>query len=464
LNRPGLGVVAGSFLYLYANLFALPGTPFLLGGDQALFWSNAQRLLHGELIYRDFLEFTPPGTDLIYLVAFRSLGSWIGVPNIVVLLLGVGLTWLCFRVARSLLNPAQAALAAALFLVLDYGKILNGTHHWFSMAAVIGAVAVLQVTRTPARIAIAGALLGVATFFTQTKGLVAAVGIGIYLIRERTPTKHLFLLPVSLLAGWALLSSYFIARVGLEQLWYFQVTYLLQYVAHAPAPENVPDWMSTRLGIEFLVVLAVVPIIYAIALWKGFRTEVMLVAIVGVALFVEVACSPNWVRLYCVVMPAIILFLWLSSRQRHATTVMWTALICIAVWQTGSRHHQQAVIADLPAGRAATTTATAEKLVWLAGHTTPGELLFEARWVDVYLPLAVRNPLFTDMLDGGHDSRPEFVDRSLRQLAAWRIHYVIWSPRLESPLYPFAHFHRFLTEHYDRVMTFPDQDEVWARK
>lgn len=157
------GVLIGSGAYLYANLFALPKTPFLLGGDQALFWMNAQRLLHGELIYRDFLEFTPPGTDLVYLGAFRLLGSWVWVTNLVVLLLGVVLCWLCFRIALSIMKPAEAALAAALFMLLDYGKMLNGTHHWFSVLAVMGAIAVLLEEETPARMIIAGALLGVAS-------------------------------------------------------------------------------------------------------------------------------------------------------------------------------------------------------------------------------------------------------------------------------------------------------------
>jgi len=453
LNAPRLALVAGSFLYLYANLFALPGTPFLLGGDQALFWTNAQRLLHGELIYRDFLEFTPPGTDLIYFGAFRMLGPWIGVPNIVVLLLGVGLTWLCFRVARSLLNPAQAALAAALFLVLDYGKMLNGTHHWFSMAAVMGAVAVLQGPRTLGRSAVAGALLGVATFFTQTKGPVAALGIGAFLIWEHR-ARHLPLLLLAMITAWAALSSYFIASVGLGQLWYFQVTYVLHYVAHTAAA--VPDWMTTRFGIEFLAVLIAVPIVYALALWQ----RIDLLTCVGVALFLEVACSPNWVRLYCVVMPAIILLVWLSSRWRHAPAVMWTALVCIAAWQTGSRHHHQSVIADLPAGM-----TDLDRGIFASGKSAkadfgPGEPLFEARWVDVYLPLEAHNPLFTDMLEGGHEFRREFIDRSLAQLQARPVHYVIWSPHLES----FAKFHEYLAQHYAPVVTFPDQDQVWERK
>jgi hypothetical protein len=494
----GAGVLIGSCLYLCANLFALPGTPFLLGGDQALFWMNAQRLLHGELIYRDFLEFTPPGTDLIYLGAFELLGTRIWVPNLVVLVLGIILCWLCFHIARLIMRPAHAALATALLLVLDYGKMLNGTHHWFSVLAVMGALAALLRARTPPRIVMAGILLGVATFFTQTRGPSAAVGIGAYLIWERFQTqqswstwlRHELLLFLPLVVTWGALSSYFIAKLGFGQLWYFQVTYVLQYVTTGPndlsigSPE-VLAWLKRPTGILFLLVYLTLPIVYTLSLWKCRQRlrvpnssdavlvdaqGVMLLAFVGAAMYLEVAQSPNWIRLYCVATPGIILLVWLltsavtDTLRGYATTVIWTGLIWIAAHQTWSRHVQETVMEDLPAGRIATTALTGEKLAWLARHTTPGQFLFEARWVDVYLPLALRNPVFTDMLEGGHNSRPEFIDFSMRQLEAKRVQYIIWAHRLESPAYPFAKFREFLTERYQRVLTFPDQDEVWERK
>lgn len=36
-------LIFGVPLYLYANLFAFPKIPFLLGGDQIFFWVYAQR-------------------------------------------------------------------------------------------------------------------------------------------------------------------------------------------------------------------------------------------------------------------------------------------------------------------------------------------------------------------------------------------------------------------------------------
>src|SRR5260370_23640627 len=110
-GRYDVGVLLGSAIYLCFNLLSLKGTPFLLGGDEQVFWMNAQRLLHGELIYRDFFEFTPPGTDLVYLCAFELLGSRIWVPNVVQLLLDTTLCWLCFHISRLIMKPALAALA-----------------------------------------------------------------------------------------------------------------------------------------------------------------------------------------------------------------------------------------------------------------------------------------------------------------------------------------------------------------
>ena len=169
----GTAVLLGCAIYLAVDLFTVSGTPFLLGGDQVFFWMRAERLLAGEQIYRDFLEFTPPGTDLVYQLAFRLLGARIWVPNVIVLLLGLALSSLCWRIARSIMARSHAALAVALFVVLVYGRLLNGTHHWFSVLAVLAAMAVLLEERTLARIAAAGGLLGAAAFFTQTRGLVA---------------------------------------------------------------------------------------------------------------------------------------------------------------------------------------------------------------------------------------------------------------------------------------------------
>src|SRR5262249_40844860 len=142
LTRAGL--LASAAAYLYATLFRLPATPILLSGDQLFFWMHGQRMLHGELPYRDFFQFTPPGTDLFYFAAFKTLGRRIWVLDVVVLVLGVALCGVCFEIARKILPSALAALATLLFVALIYSRLLNATHHWFSILAIMIAVTTLM--------------------------------------------------------------------------------------------------------------------------------------------------------------------------------------------------------------------------------------------------------------------------------------------------------------------------------
>lgn len=175
-------VVLGTSTYLYVNLFSFPNTPFLLGGDQVFFWTDAQRMLDGERIYQDFFQFTPPGTDLFYLALFKLFGANLWVTNAAVLVLGVSLCLLCFVLANQIMGRRSALLATVLFLVLINGKLLSGTHHVFSVLAIMGAVNICMRKITGARILIGGGLLGLASLFTQTHETVALLAVATLLI------------------------------------------------------------------------------------------------------------------------------------------------------------------------------------------------------------------------------------------------------------------------------------------
>jgi hypothetical protein len=492
-DRYDASLLFGFALYLYAILFAAPGTPFLLGGDQVFFWMDGQRLLDGEQVYRDFFRFTPPGTDLLYLSVFKLLGPRIWTPNLTVLVLGISLCWLCLRISRSIMPRSQAVLATSLFLVFVYGQLLNGTHHFFSVLAVLGAVALLMEARTPVRIATAGALLGVATFITQTRGPVAAVAIAAWLTWDRSrtdepwsiPLRQQMLLFASLIVTWLALSSYYIATIGLRQLWFFQVTYVRHYMA--PWSLELPRTLSRETlpaVIEALFAYGVLPAVYATCLWKCWRlprgawpdniARVALLTAVGTAMFAEVAQSPSWFRLYCVAAPGAILLVWLVGRigpfTGYATRLMWVGIVGLAAHQAWSGHRTYSSVRDLPAGRVAMAPVAAEKLTWLAAHTKPGQFMLQAGWPGMYLPLGLRCPTYLQTLETGGQGPLGYVALSMRQLEARHVQYIVWSPRLDTPEYSLtafrslAPFREFLKEQYQRVWTFSDHDEIWERK
>jgi len=493
---PLLLLLAGAGIYLYLNLFGSHHTPFLLAGDQVYFWMDAQRMLDGERIYRDFLQFTPPGTDLLYFALFKLFGLHTAVANAAVLALGVAFCWLCFSIASEIMERRSALVATALFLVLIYGQALNGTHHWFSVLAIMGAVRAAMAKITAGRIAVAGVLLGVASFFNQTHGTAGLVAFAIFLLWRHSRTKqsslHLLrdqalLLSVSM-AALLLLNAHSIAAIGLRHLWYFQVTYPETYIAPLSQGQllGLPgplSWRTLPRLSPYLAVYLLLPIVYVGTLWQCWRQRnnplfawdrVALLSTVGLFLLMEVALSLNWLRLYAVSIPGIILLIWTFERLpkiRHYTTVLvWIAVICLAVRQTVSRHVKQPLRIQLPGGAITTTPEKYEKLHWLALHTRPGEPFFDAGSPGLYLPLHLRNPLYLDTLSPADATRPQQIEQLIEQIKRTPVQFIFWTPHLDSGCGParrcedrLTPFRDYLHSHYARVQVFSDGETAWQR-
>lgn len=493
-------LLAGVAAYLYLNLFILPGTPVLLSGDQLFFWMNGQRMLHAELPYLDFFQFTPPGTDLVYFAVFKTLGPRIWATDTVVLLLGVALCWVCFEIAVKLMHRSLAVLATLLFLTLIYSRLLNATHHWFSVLAIMTAVAVLMRGTDAHRLGWAGALLGLASFFTQTHAIAALFAISLFLRDSNVPSRSgqsFWRMERTLLAGFfiALLSlnAYFIARVGIGRLLYCQVYYVLRVMVHRPetALLGMPEpqtWRTVPVislvyeyG-QYAFVYAMLPIGYALALARSWRrrgsatsghSEVALLAIVGSCLLLELVFSLNWLRLYAVSMPGVILFVWWLAQnlkvRRYALAVVWIGVGCLAVQRVCSTQRHDYVRAQLPGGQCATSVAEYERLTWLSQHSVPGDFLFEAGWPGVYIPLDLRNPVFLDT--AATMLNPEWAKRVVQQLDAREVRYVLWTARFNYPIDPrrpwtehIAPLRSYLHANYQLVHTFPDGEEAWERR
>jgi len=64
---------------LLLPIFIFPGTPLLPGGDQVLTVADYARIVSGQIPYRDFFEFLPPGSILTYgfLIKLFGMHMWI---------------------------------------------------------------------------------------------------------------------------------------------------------------------------------------------------------------------------------------------------------------------------------------------------------------------------------------------------------------------------------------------------
>jgi hypothetical protein len=490
-------LLIGAPLYLYLNLFSIRGVPYLLGGDQIFFWVYAQRMLFGEQTYLDFFEFTPPGTSLFYLALFKLFGPHIWVTNAAVLLPGTALCWICFSIARRLMERALALIASFLFLAFIYGRLLNATHHWFSLLAALLAVRALMPSKTPLRMAAAGVLLGVASCFTQTAGVAVLLAVLLSLAWDgfaaSKPWKHALVNGAIAVAAFSLtlfvLNIPLLETVGWRQLWYYQVIYPRQYLAYwfgawFPGLPEPLAWHTLPRLAPYLLVYALLPVVYPAVLWYCWRNRrnaalpsanLVLLASTGLFLLLEILPGVNFLRVYCISMPGLILLVWMMahiSRWRFCVIVAgWVIVACAATGHTWSRHNRAQSTVTLPAGKVILSPQKADKFLWLAQYTRPEEFLFQPAWPESYIPLGLRNPTFVDSLIANEETRPEFVDLAMQQLDRRQVKYILWSPQLNSPNEParswkdnLGPLRDYLFSHYTRVHTFSDQDEIWQRK
>jgi hypothetical protein len=495
-RRPLAWFLLGAAVVLYLRLFIPPFTPIMLGGDQSVFLTNAGRMLYGQVIYRDFFQFTPPGTTLIYFAFFKVFGQRAWIPNVVILLLGVGLTWLTVLIARKIVGRAAALLSGLLFLTFVYVYILDATHHRFSVLAVAAAVALVIETRTVARVFAAGALCGLASFFTQSRGVVTLLALIVFLLWEKREKRQswdclLKLGAVSCMAfagTVAAANAYFIWKAGLARVAYCQVTFFLKYLPvygyYMVDLPPVPPWHNLpKLGI-FLFVHALVPLVYILLFVRCYRKaktqprehwdRLILVSIVGLFLFVEIAPAAMWIRLFGVALPAFITFVWFVSNSgrlgRAVAPSLWVIALTLAVaepWWT-QRHSRAAL--DLPVGRATFLDQNSyEKLKWIRDRTRPSDFFFEAGWPGFYFPLGLRNPAYMDMVSANDSTRPEQVGNVIACLEEQQVRFVLWSMWLDAPgdsrmagdhLGPLR---AYLRTHYHVVKVFDSNDEALER-
>ena len=495
-NRCTAVLMLSAAAYLYLNLFAFPKTPLLLGGDQTYFWMDGQRMLYGDQPYRDFFQFTPPGTDLFYFLLFKLFGPHIWVTSFAVLVLGAALTWICFEVASQIMEFELASLAASLFLVFIYGKALNATHHWFSILAVMCAVRVWQ-RPTIARLMTAGAFLGLASFFTQTRGVAGLVAFSTFLVWKRqqsgSPWRDLARQFVPLLTSFVVtllvLSARFIEIAGARQLWYDEVTYVRLFMVHGLVSQfmGLPEplsWAALPRLAPYLFVYVSLPAIYSLMLWKCWRERrnprcawglVTLLTMTGLVLLVEVASSLNWLRLYAVAMPGMILLIWAVGSTKtirpYAIAIAWIAIGAVAIRQTGARFIAHPLVLDTPGGKTLVSRQTYTKLQSLMEYTKPGRSMFQAAGPGIYIPLQIRNSVFLDAVETNQQTRPEHIERTIHDLEVKEVQFVLWSHRLddtdqfdrptENTINPLRDYVR---ERYVRVQVFADRDELWERK
>ncbi|HZS06694.1 MAG TPA: hypothetical protein VFD58_17785 [Blastocatellia bacterium] len=448
--------------FLYLQLFLLPHTPFYLFGDGLIFVNNAARMLNGEMIYREFFQITTPGSEVIYRTLFKLFGARIWVHNAVVLGLGLGLVSLNVLIARKVIRGWAAFLPALFFLAFQFRFELTGAHHWFSMLLVMAALVVIIERRSRWRLACAGALCGLAACFTQHRGVVAIGGLAAFVLweyRQKQLSWRAALRAEALLVAGFLVASlaglaYFVWEVGFARFIECTVVFPAKYYSSGYWMNNwgvylrdLPVRTGDNLirGVMYAFTYALVPLVYLI-FWIQYRRRVktqpqerwdqlMLLNIMGLALFIGVASAPAWYRLIHISQPGLILLGWMLDRPHRlrralirATALLLSAILLRALWTQQNNWHGYL---DSPAGRVAFHgPETFESHQWVVQHTHPSEPFFAATPA-FYALAGLRNPSAVPFLLPNSYTRPEQVRNVIEGLEKSQARFVYWTTYLD---------------------------------
>ena len=492
-------VILLSCIFLYLQVFIPPSTPLLISGDQSIYLHHATRMLDGQLIYRDYDHFTLPGTDLLYMGLFRIFGVRAWIPQVMLIALGVSSIWIITFISNKVITGTAALLPGLLFVSVPFSAYLDATHHWYSTVATTAALAVLIEKRTPTRLMWAGILMGIATFFTQSVGLLT-VGFAIFSLWEFRPDeqpmklliKKEASLVVAFLVTLTICIAYFVQAVGVKKFFYYTVVFVVKYY---PA-----DWFNTwrvylsgrpRLHawttwvdlpafvlIQLIVPFLYIPFLVSLTSKRGpkpseQRKRLMLLSLTGLFLFLSVASAPAPSRLYAVSVPALVLLVWfLESRKigRTGLWILWATVIVLAVIRPLVIQSRWKGILDLPIGRTAFIESVPyEKCKWISERTQPFDYFFNDQMIAFALRL--RNVSRVPILRPTDYTRPEEVQDAIQALDKFQVRFVSWYRGLdyekEAARHPESNhlgpLRLYLHEHYHIAQTFSNGDQIWER-
>jgi len=453
-------------IFIFLQLFILPFTPVYVEGDQLLPVSNAMRLLNGEVMYRDFFHFAPPGTELYYAGLFGIFGVKIWIMNVTVLLLALAQLYLVFAFSKRLLSGYYVYLPALLYFMIGFRPFgIDGSYRLFSVVFVLAAALIVGDRRTTKALIAAGALCGIASFFVQTRGVLGAGAIGLFLMWQwriqgtsiRSLFKDWFVIAAALTIIVIVTQFSMAYAAGFDNYYFANVTFLkdhygsdslsntLAYLTDLPELSAylrnygvaAGYFRYLRVAGPTLFFYAAIPATYiAFFIYRKLRRVdwahdeiLMCLSILGLVFSIGVS-APTALRLYHISIPAMVVLIWLFGRSIQ-NTAFAKAAVCaftvLGVLYCIQRQTVANVTLELPGGKAAfLAPSVAEKYSWLAAETNPGDAIFEAQHPTFYFPLHLKNPTpFYLVRDNNYT--PAFqIAQLMTALGNSRPRFIIW--------------------------------------
>jgi hypothetical protein len=467
-----LFLAAAAFLFTYFLVFRLPFTPVYIEWDHLISVYESARLLHGDVMYRDFFEFTTPGASLFYAALFSVFGEKYYLLSLTIITLAVVSTLLTFELSLRTVTGPLRFIPPLIWLYFGFKWLgLDGSHRMFSPIFVLMAVLAMIKGRTRSHLIPCGILLGLASAFTQQRGFVAALAIAAFFFIEtwekRQPVKRAFLdtfwMFLAFTITLALSIGYFVWAAGVSDFLFDTVVYPLFYYSNAPANGygvfisdvaqgiSMPELsakLSQTVAIFYVWLLPAALLIGVFTIGsrirRGTPDEVrapMLLAVVSFLMFATTV-GPNAIRFFQVSVPVIVLLCWLigqiSKIKKMEVWLSGAIAVVLIVLGTYQAIRIQTTwdfsYVDTPSGTLAFIVPEQAKFFSdLKSRTHPGETVYESVQPYIYFPLGLRNPTKMAQVWPYDYTRPEQIAGVIDDLKTSQPELIVWDNSNNKP-------------------------------
>src|SRR5438552_941777 len=189
-----LGLALAIFLLAVGYLWLFRRYTFM-EPDEGIILQGAQRILRGEVLYRDFFSFFTPGSYYLQALISRILGNSFLLERTTLVLLGAAFSVLNYLLARRACSRGTAFTIAILTTATTLPYRFLVLHNWdstlWAMLALYSAVRWLESGAWSWAFA-TGSLAGLTLMFEQSKGAGLCLGLAAGFLAVRFTNRKLW--------------------------------------------------------------------------------------------------------------------------------------------------------------------------------------------------------------------------------------------------------------------------------
>jgi len=259
--------------------------------DEGILLQGGQRILEGQIPYRDFFSFYTPGSFYLVAALFKVFGDSFVVARLSLAVTGAACSVVTYLLARRVCSRTVSVFAAALTTVAGVAYRFLVLHNWYStLLACLALYCVVRLveSRKPACAFAAGSLCSLTTMFEQSKGAGLCFGLALSFlalwIRWKKPPFEKSEL-ASFAGGffWPLLLviAYFGAHHSLGIMvedWFWP---LRHYTSANHVPYGYQNWSDNSRVQIFYTGPAWIRVVKTLAVSPGFLVPILPVVVLG---------------------------------------------------------------------------------------------------------------------------------------------------------------------------------------